>query len=91
MICPRCPSPEKFLYGVLRGGAKNGGRKRIPVSLFLFLLLFRTVAGVRHCTMGASAATGGFALFLLPDEIDYYQRHYSGKNEAYYNGCNILR
>ena len=61
------------------------------LSAVLFaLLLIRAVAGACHSTVGTVAAAGGFALFLIFYEAEYYQRHDNGKHKAYYNGCNIL-
>lgn len=61
------------------------------LSAVLFaLLLIRAVAGACHSTVGTVAAAGGFALFLIFYEAEYYQHHDNGKHKAYYNGCNIL-
>lgn len=74
---------------------KDAAKKPRPFSLlygFLFFALFLccAVAGAGHGAVGTVATAGGFALFLIFYEAEYYQRHDNGKCEAYYNGCDII-
>ena len=48
------------------------------------------VAGAGHCAVGAVAATGGLALFLVPDQRYDDCRNDEDKHNAYYNGRNMI-
>ena len=73
-----------------KDAAKNRVLSLCFMGLFFALFLRCAVAGAGHGAVGTVAAAGGFALFLILYEAEYYQRHDNGKYEAYYNGCDIV-
>jgi fatty acid desaturase len=85
----------RSLYAKPQKYAKGRGEKTASFLFALWVLLFAlflccAVAGAGHGAVGTIAAAGGFALFLIFYEAEYYQRHDNGKYEAYYNGCDIV-
>lgn len=47
------------------------------------------MAGVCHCTVRTITATGGFALFLIHNELNYNSRNDSRQYKAY-NDCSYV-
>ena len=47
------------------------------------------MAGARHSTVGAIAAAGGFALFLISHKVYYNSSNNGDKHKAYNYGSNI--